>query len=217
AEALPVLTQKAENPLGTNLRAAAGEDVEEEEAAYELHEASVKAAYDQARAVAGGSAPQLRDRLPEALYWHAYEMTEAHLDWAFIFDWSKAFILRSYDIVEAHLARMEDAFREEKAWGWQPLLMRYFTRVRAKGRARIERVLLGGSVLPPHHRIYGEPRGLDRPFDEQAQAWMTMAQLQEGTPSTEQQAAFLEMLHEVERHYNKTDDGAATPTRPAEP
>ncbi|MBO9452850.1 DUF1963 domain-containing protein [Tropicibacter sp. R16_0] len=215
AEVLPFLSARAVNPLAVNMAAAEGADVSPRKKAHESHEDAVARAFAQAQAERPFPPPpelaipehmeilqaQL-SRIPKEFRDFNWMLEAHHLDWAFIFDWSRVFFagcltialsehrvfLKSGDMSNLMRRTMERRVRKMTA-------QRKQTKTRSFGQGR-----------KPWFRFFDKPAPVDMNFDYQARRWLNLSRFATGYPSEDMLACFADTLIELKRHYDETDD-----------
>ncbi|MDA7966259.1 DUF1963 domain-containing protein [Ruegeria sp.] len=211
ADALPFMSSRATNPLVTNLEREHGKDVAQHEQAGIDHEDAIAKAFQKAEkerpfphppeqisASGFDNLNTLHKAIPRSFLRFNSSLEPHHLDWSFIFDWSRNFYLNCCDIALGHFQEMLEA-------GYTHFLLNRRVRQCQKKRDRAE-IRVFGKGRKPIFRYFSEPAPIELSFDYQALRWMALSQFETGYPSEVLLRAFVEMLVEIDRHGTEEDD-----------
>ncbi|WP_425041266.1 DUF1963 domain-containing protein [Primorskyibacter sp. S187A] len=193
----PIETEAPISPLRINMTAVDGTDLSQLKADNVNNEARI------AKALSASEQPQNPTphrikHLPADMIKYKWRLEDRHCDWAFIFDFSKAFLLELHQMRIDHLKRMEAA-------GLQRWIMWYFKRFAQKDRAKVEAIGQREGKVPPRWDADAPP-ARDLPFDKMAQTWVALSRGKDGDVPEAMFRAFADMLQEVEDNNNLTDD-----------
>ena len=203
AEVIPFQSERAVNPLAVNMAEAAGEIVSPWKDAQQRHEHGL------ANALAGArpfppppehvdGMEDLTNRIPSQFTRRNWMFKPQHLDWEFIFDWAKEFYRLCYSLSVKHFREMQQAGNTQ----WMvPRFIRRYERKRKDLNKR-----LYGTGQRPIFWTFEDPIAVKEDFDWQAKRWLALSQFETGHPSPHLLNAFVDMLVEVRRHYDETDD-----------
>lgn len=214
ADVVPFVSYDVLNPLIVNMSASSQEDIEVNEATREAQQVAI----DSAKAKAQARRPlpphpcvdagphsfwqQLQcERIPDDIKRRLYLEPEM-LDWEFVFDWCKAFLGACFDIA---ITRHERLLNE----GENSLFMRWVLQRRLKALTKQSHVLKGIEYEPlaaSEDFMAANGPALTDYFDRQATHLFGPARYTAGVPSKKDLAAFVDMLVEIQRHYEETDE-----------
>jgi len=198
ADVLTVDTSPAMNPLWTNMLTTDEDDRGEERFDYDQHQDAVKTTLADSLAKAPIQMPVIAPRISEEFKRFNWHFKDRHLDWQFIFEWSKAFYLQCVDNALEHLAEFRKA-------GQQKTLTWILDKAVRRDRVKAEKVNFG-SEWRPFGWTEDVPLGIDAPFDCQARAWICVSRSRFGPVPEDMLDAFLATLQEIVGHYERTDE-----------
>lgn len=214
AEAWPFQSARAVNPLVVNLAEEGGGDVPARRQAHKSHELELGRVFAQIRIERPFPPPpeyspsaekaflqkQMR-RIPEEFRKFNWMLVEHHLDWAFIFDWSRAFFAGCLTLaIQEHRAFLKSGEMSNMMRRIMERRVRKLTALRTKTKARGH-----GKGRKPLFRVFDKPAPLDMNFDYQALRWLNLSQFQTDYPAEDVLAAFVDTLIELVCHYERTD------------
>ncbi|SMX45283.1 DUF1963 domain-containing protein [Actibacterium lipolyticum] len=203
AQSLPFLSIDAESPqLHAIQRGELDTKPELKDLAHDLQEASLMKALNAARLrpldepADQPVPPKLLNLFPREIL-RRHKITQKHLDWQFIFNWSKEFLRRCNIMTTDYLNEMADVGEDD------PDLARAFSLLENTQKKQAQ-VYYEPKSSPTLTLLYGLPK-VSKPFDVQAMKWRELAKNAKGPVPEFALKRFAETLCEFERNYGDGD------------
>ncbi|MDJ0994568.1 MAG: DUF1963 domain-containing protein [Dinoroseobacter sp.] len=168
--------------------------------ANQRHQAAVLQALKEARTFPGDDPEKLAPflKIPLSFRQYLHRLRARHLDWEFIFDWSKDFFERCQHETLGHLYDMQKA-------GVQPKRVAWAIRSIQKTLDKVGGARFAQGRKPNFYNFFA-PVSVARAFDWQARRWMALSRFRTGALSPETLDLFVDMLIEIDRRANQKDE-----------